>query len=271
MAHEYRDGHGAVDDPAAIVEDAQAYLQPRGSMLVEDLGDVVVRHVPFSPAHWFGAAMRPRFNASNVDERIAAVRGWFADHGRDEFMWMIGQSATPADLVDRLLDSGAQLDEDPVGEGMILDHEPPLGPREIEVRRVQDYDDFRASSWITLSEAPAEIWEQTQQNLQASWEETRDDDSKYAFLAFIDGKPVANGQLVWLANGMAYLGGASTLPEYRGRGAFRALVRARWDDAVAHGQSILLVQAGQMSAPTLTRLGFRPTGRISMLDDRSRL
>jgi hypothetical protein len=44
--------------------------------------------------------------------------------------------------------------------------------------------------------------------------------------------------------------------EARGCGVYRALVRARWDEAVARGTPALVVQAGQMSRPILERLGF---------------
>jgi GNAT superfamily N-acetyltransferase len=47
------------------------------------------------------------------------------------------------------------------------------------------------------------------------------------------------------------------LPVYRGRGVYRALVRARWDAALARGTLALVTQAGQMSRPILQRLGFR--------------
>ena len=257
-------------DPRAVVEDAQAYLVGRGSVVIEDLGDIVLRHVPFSPHYWYGAATRPRFSEEGADERIAAVRAWFRDRGRDEFMWMVGESATPRDLVDRLIATGARLDEeDPIAEGMVLEHEPPPGPPEIEVRRLTTYEEFRESGRITMAEAPPEAWAATEANLPAAWSEMRDYDDIFSFLAFIDGRPVANGQIVWLTNGLPYLGGASTLSEYRGRGAFRALVRARWDEAVARGVPILLVQAGQMSRPILRRQGFESTGRITILRDRS--
>ena len=42
----------------------------------------------------------------------------------------------------------------------------------------------------------------------------------------------------------------------RGRGAYRAVVRARWDAAVARGTPALAVGAGPMSRPILERLGF---------------
>ncbi len=94
-------------DPRVIVEDAQAYLQGRGSVDIDDQGDVVLRHVPFSPHYWFGAATRPRFSDSDADRRIQDVRSWFRERGREEFTWMVGESATPADLVDRLIAVGA--------------------------------------------------------------------------------------------------------------------------------------------------------------------
>ena len=259
-------------DPRAVVEDAQAYLVGRGSVVIEDLGDVVLRHVPFSPHYWYGAAVRPRFSDSDADQRIKEVRDWFRDRGREEFIWMVGESATPADLVDRLIASGAHLDdEDPIALSMILDHEPPPGPPDIEIRRISTFEEFSESARITMSDAPPEAWAATEANLPAAWAEAREFEDIHTFLALIDGRPVANGQIVWLTNGLPYLGGASTLSEYRGRGAFRALVRARWDEAVARRVPILLVQAGQMSEPILRRLGFQSTGRITILRDRSEL
>ena len=107
---------------------------------------------------------------------------------------------------------------------------------------------------------------ETESGLEAAWEEARVDQQMYMFVAIEHGEPIAFGQLVWLTNGLPYLGGAGTLRSARGRGAFRALVRARWDDAEAHGQSILLVQAGRMSSPILAGLGFRTVATLQTLD-----
>ena len=173
---------GAVNanrDPRLVVEDAQAFLRGSGSVVVEDLGDVVVRHVPFSSHYWFGAATRPRFADSDVKQRIDEVRGWFRERGREEFTWMVGESATPAGLVARLIESGAELDEeDPLALGMILDHEPPTGPPDVKTRRVTTFEDFRDSSWITLAEAPPDVWATTEAKLPETWAEIRDHDDR---------------------------------------------------------------------------------------------
>ena len=55
------------------------------------------------------------------------------------------------------------------------------------------------------------------------------------------------------------------LPRARGRGAYRALLRARWDDAVALGTPALITQGGSMSRPILERLGFERVGEVHML------
>jgi hypothetical protein len=263
-------------DPAVVAEDAQAWLPTRASTVRLEAPDVVLRHVPHSPKHWYGSATRPRFAPADADRRIAEVRAWFRAQGRDEFMWMIGESATPGDLAERLLATGAELDEDDDTRIMVLDREPPPAPPGVTVRRIASLEDYRASMRITLEDAPEDVWRRTEATLETAWAEASADARMYAFLAELDGAPVGSGQLVWLTNGFAYLGGATTARAARGKGAFRALVRARWDEVVRVGPPLrvappaLLVQAGRLSTPILARMGFRTTGRMTVLHDRSR-
>jgi predicted GNAT superfamily acetyltransferase len=65
------------------------------------------------------------------------------------------------------------------------------------------------------------------------------------------------------------LSGGATRPEARGRGAYRALVRARWDEAVRRGHPQLVAQASKMSRPVLERVGFRPVGTVTLFADRA--
>jgi GNAT superfamily N-acetyltransferase len=75
------------------------------------------------------------------------------------------------------------------------------------------------------------------------------------WLAYLDGRAVAWGTAVAGPRGL-YLAGGATLPEARGRGAYRALVRARWDYAAQLGTPALTVGAQETSRPILERLGF---------------
>jgi len=261
---------GGLIDPDVIAEDAQAWLPARPSTARLDAGDVVLRHVRHSPQFWYGSATRPRFDPSGAERRISEIRSWFASQGRAEFMWMVGESATPGDLVDRLVTSGAVLDgDDGVSLAMVLDREPPRGPEHLEVRRIASVDDYRVSMRIALEDVDPETWAATEAGMEEAWAEASRDDRMYGFLAIADGEPVAFAQMVWLTCGLPYLGGATTLRAARGRGAFRALVRARWDDAVRMGNPTLVVQAGHLSAPILKSLGFRTTGTVHVLRDHS--
>ena len=58
------------------------------------------------------------------------------------------------------------------------------------------------------------------------------------------------------AGSFARLLGGSTLPQWRGRGIYRALVAVRARCAAARGVKYLQVDASDDSAPILRRLGF---------------
>jgi GNAT superfamily N-acetyltransferase len=78
------------------------------------------------------------------------------------------------------------------------------------------------------------------------------------FLAEIDGAPIAAGAL-GLADGIAHLAGASTVPAGRRRGAQLALLDHRLRYAAAHGCDIALMGAlpGSGSQRNAERHGFR--------------
>ena len=86
------------------------------------------------------------------------------------------------------------------------------------------------------------------------------------WLARVDGEVVATADITEMDTAV-FLGGAVTVPRARGRGAYRALVAARWDEAVRLGKPVLVTQSEPMSQPILTRLGFRVVGEIHVLVD----
>jgi GNAT superfamily N-acetyltransferase len=86
------------------------------------------------------------------------------------------------------------------------------------------------------------------------------------FLAWVDGEPAAAAYASYTPLGLLLFGGA-TLPAFRGRGAYRALVAARAEEGVARGTPVLVTHAGRMSRPILERLGFEPVARIDRLLD----
>ena len=78
------------------------------------------------------------------------------------------------------------------------------------------------------------------------------------FLAMLDGQPIAAGSLA-MHEGVALLAGASTIPEFRRRGAQRALLEARLDYAQRAGCDLAMLCAspGAESQRNGERHGFR--------------
>jgi GNAT superfamily N-acetyltransferase len=80
----------------------------------------------------------------------------------------------------------------------------------------------------------------------------------HCFVAEADGVAVG-AAAVALHGGVALLAGASTLPEWRGRGAQAALLDARLRHAAAHGCDLAMMgaQPGSASQRNAERRGFR--------------
>jgi GNAT superfamily N-acetyltransferase len=260
-------------DPAAnlaeLAEDVEVLLPDSPNTVRLELPDCVLLHqvgMSYPPA---SGAYRLRFEPAIVDDRIAAVREWFRGHGREEFVWWIGSSATPSDLETRLLEQGATPWEDGVIASMLTEQPPPEVPG-IEVRRVETFEEFvvgREIAWATAGFTEQQAAE-TRATLPGKWEERRRTDNGASYVAYVDDEPVASGDMIFLPFA-SFLSGASTKPAYRGRGVYRALVRARWDEAARRGTPALIVGAGRMSRPILERIGFRAVAEQHLLLDRT--
>lgn len=85
------------------------------------------------------------------------------------------------------------------------------------------------------------------------------------YAAWLDGRIASVGRAAFTRVG-GYLTGGATAGWARGRGAYRAVVRARWDAAVERGTPALAVGAGDMSRPILEGLGFRQVLQFRRLE-----
>jgi hypothetical protein len=253
--------------PEAVAEDIEAYFLLRPSVAREMRRDVVLvdRGGPFR------FAVRVRLER-DVEESIEAVREWFRTRNREAFSWKLGSHATPADLEARLRDHGAYEAEE--RRAMILEREPPSVDG-IEVRAVESYEDYVRSQEILEIGFSGKLTAQeraaAREGLPARFADYRDHPIRRRYLAFIDSRAVAAANAMRTSESALALAGGVTLPEARGRGAYRALVRKRWDDAVAAGTPALVTQASAMSRPILEYLGFRDLGPVRELIDTTHL
>jgi GNAT superfamily N-acetyltransferase len=96
-------------------------------------------------------------------------------------------------------------------------------------------------------------------------------DGHLTFLAFDETEMPIGMALAFVSPFGLELAAASTLPDHRGRGAYRALVHARWLEAVRRGTPALAVQAGANSRPILERLGFETVCTLHAVTDQATL
>lgn len=210
---------------------------------------------------------RLRLSAAEVEATVEEIRAFFADRGRTASTWKIGSSATPRDIATRLQDTGlVPYEAGPVESCLALID--PLSPVEtaVVVRKVETLEEHLTATHVActafgMNEKDRAEW---LAGAEASFEHDVASTDADTFLAWLDGEPVARATASYTGHGVILFGGA-TLPEARGQGAYRALVAARWEEAVRRGTPALVTQAGAMSRPILERLGFKQVAELTVL------
>jgi len=196
-----------------------------------------------------------------VRERITAeghrrARWWAAEALGEELHARLGLLGLVPDADEAVL------------AAMALAAPPPPGPPEVVARPVRSLEEYRAGVEIELEAfaLDAALHEEIRAAAARRYEQEHAAGQAPRFLAFLDGDPVATATAITAERGLFLIGGA-TRADARGRGAYRALVRARWDFAVERGTPGLVVTAGRHSRPILERLGFETVARLRLYDD----
>lgn len=224
-----------------------------------------------APSGTISAVSGVRTSARELEDTLAEVRRLARQEGYTRTAWNVGPSARPTGLAKMLVERGfvpaTRPPLEPEATAMALVHAPPPPPEGVEARRVRDLDEYLQAWRIGLeafnaSEEDVAGWLAVAPELwkQQDWVD------RFAYIALIDERPV--GFALALAGPCGLLlGGSGVLEGQRGRGAYRALLAARWIEAVRLGKPALVIQAGAMSRPILERSGFESLCRIDVLED----
>ena len=258
-----------------IPEAVRQLAEEQGTPGVAWPGSELIEQAEF--AIWLGPPMYPglsvvrrcRFGPSGARSGLEEVRYVLRERGRRRAIWQVGPSATPATLADDLLALGLQPDSDPVCKAIVIGARP-VGeaPRDVVVRRGTTRDDFESFFRIqqeAFETDPADI-ERGANALDDIYEGEQTVDFITTYLAYVDDEPVATARATFTDFGVV-LNGGSTLHRARGRGAYRALVHARWEDALAHGTPWMTTLARPSSYPILKKMGFEDVCDVRMLVD----
>ncbi len=253
---------GASDELLLLAENPNSFtpLGPGSDRVVRD--GFVLWLGSGSGAGWT-VAQRFRLREDEVEPALAEIRALVRQKGRTACSWEVGSLAAPPDLVGRLLELGLVPGDEPLQIGMVLTEEPAAALPGIEARKASSPEDFRRFAAITAEAFGMDADPDEPGGWAAAFASSG---HGAVWLAFLDGEPVAAATSTYTDWGVV-LNAGSTLPAARGRGAYRALVHARWQDAVARGTPALVTQAGAMSRPILERLGFQAVCEIHALLD----
>jgi GNAT superfamily N-acetyltransferase len=192
---------------------------------------------------------------AELDGLIARQRDCFQARGQG-VEWKLRAHDLPADLPERLVAAGF-VPQQPsavlLGFAQEMATEPVL-PDGVVLRQVSEAEDLRR-----FADHQTEVF-----GVDCSWvaadlgARVSADPSEITILVAEAGERLACAAFAVYSPGtdfVALLGGA-TLPEWRGRGLYRAMIAARAREAVARGFRLLHVDASPASAPILRRCGF---------------
>ncbi|HEX6349823.1 MAG TPA: hypothetical protein VF160_10595 [Candidatus Dormibacteraeota bacterium] len=196
-----------------------------------------------------------RTRAERVPALLAEARAFFGAH-QVPYAWILDPGVEPPDLEQLLLAHGLRLLEELTV--MVLpaavDLEAPA-PGITFLDGLRDFDSFRIAAEIQAAAFGGGV----PPGLEARWEEIEPGQNRHLVIACAGGVPAATGW-AWVTPRGTQLNAGASLPEFRGRGLYRATVWERWRLARAAGSPGLTVQAASASQPILERLGFRRVG-----------
>jgi GNAT superfamily N-acetyltransferase len=205
-----------------------------------------------------------RLRDGEIAAAVREVRELVAPAGTRFVSWWLTDLATPADVEEQLLAAGLRVvPEDYRLDGLLTTTPPPEGPPEVVTRMAGD-----AEEWATIRELMDDVFESPSDRRPTREQRLEEFGRAPAVLfgAWLDGNlvaaagatPTSRGHLLW---------GGSVRADARGRGCYRALVRARWDEAVRRGTPALTVSANDRSSPVLRRLGFEKVLAFRRIED----
>ncbi len=194
---------------------------------------------------------------AEFDAVIARQRDFFAARGQ-QVEWKTYDYDEPADLGERLVRAGFVKEDD---EALILGEAAPLAAQEIDlpdgvtVRAADSDDDF-----ARMQELLEAVWGKEQawvtDSLLPTWQRGRGSMDVVVVEESRDGPVLCAARSEYDDSGFTGLWGGSTLPQWRGRGLYRATLLHRARLGLRRGNDFVRVDASPDSEPILRRLGL---------------
>ena len=217
--------------------------------------DGVIRVVGAGEGGWC-AVIHSDLDERTADAAIAAQIRYFTDLGRD-FEWKLYSHDLPLDLGQRLAKAGF-VPEEPealmVADASTLPTEPVL-PEGVRIEPVTGVEGVR----LTMEAHDAAFGKPSPRlEKQLMRQVTETPDALTALVVMAGDRPVCAARMEFhQGTDFASLWGGGTVPEWRGKGIYKATVAYRTRIALKRGYRYLQVDASDDSRPILGRLGFQ--------------
>jgi GNAT superfamily N-acetyltransferase len=227
---------------------------PEAGCVVEQDGEVL-RLV--APGAQVSCIVWSQLTADTADAAIAAQRAYFTARGTP-VEWKYYDYDSPADLPQRLLAAGFEPEDQElmlVAESGSVSHDVVL-PDGVRLEPVTDeagIDAMMAVRALAFDDPSPDLGLRLTAQLRAA------PDLLQIVVVMAGDEPVSAARIEFLpGTDFAGLWGGGTIPAWRRKGIFGALVAYRAGLAAARGYRYLQVDALPTSRPILERLGFRP-------------
>lgn len=213
----------------------------------------VIRHVSLEDQT--GTLLFSEIGESNADEVIEEQVEYFRQL-KQPFEWKVFDYDQPHNLSDKLKSRGFTIEDSEALMMFDLNEDGQLLNVAVtpEIRRITDEQGI----W-DIVKMEDEVWGGSDQELGKRLAKDLHDDSVDLFIyaAYVNDK-VVSAAWMYLHEGtpFASLWGGSTLPLFRKRGYYRALLGVRAREAAKRGYRLLMVDASSMSQPILEKQGF---------------
>ncbi len=206
-----------------------------------------------------------RWTEAEADRKIEET----IEHHRQRnigFQWWVAPHDTPIDLRERLEKHGLVLAGDAATMALKgLDNLNIPVNSEMTIEMLDGYDEAAIDAVAHISMVCFNWAQEQVDERKPEWiERMRDErfrDREANFLARMNGEPVGHGRII-LQNGVAYLGGAGVLPEFRGKKVYSTLLRRRLEYARERSYHVAAINAEPLSRPIVERYGFKEYSRV---------